>query len=161
MSKNDRQQELFSPEYKPAKPRATGDISPRKKQGEKPSTHFKDYLLQHPMAVLIGLGLLLEVQPYEPIQPSYFIATRIVNREEIILKGVEDETAHKEAVVSALQAQIEQAKQCQMQRDIAANMARNECIQAGKSSGYCRYVYEQAKALECPVMPELSNGELK
>jgi len=39
---------------------------------------------------------LLEIQPYQVIHPSYFIATRIVNREEIILKGVEDETAHKE-----------------------------------------------------------------
>ncbi|PCJ47377.1 MAG: hypothetical protein COA74_11695 [Gammaproteobacteria bacterium] len=160
MANKDRQQGHFAPDYKPAE-RKTVEESVPSKSRENWSAYYKDYVLKRPMVFLIVIGLLLEVQPYEPIQPTYFIATRIVNREEIVLKGVEDETAHKEAVVSVLQAQIEQAKQCQMQRDIAANMVRNECIQTGKSSGYCRFVYEQAKALACPAMPDLDLGELK
>ncbi|MCU7846948.1 MAG: hypothetical protein KZQ89_02915 [Candidatus Thiodiazotropha sp. (ex Lucinoma kastoroae)] len=159
MNRKDNQQGHFAPDYKPVKARAVEELALPKNRQESWATYYKNYLLKRPMVFLIVIGLALEVQPYEPIQPTYFIATRIVNREEIILSGVEDETAHKEGVVSKLQAQIEQAKQCQMQRDIAANMARNECVRSGKSSGYCRFVYEQAKALDCPEMPKLNSGE--
>ena len=161
MNNQDDQKRHFLPEYKPAKSIAEDDMTLPNTQKESWGAYYKDYLLKRPMVFVIAVGLLLEVQPYEPIQPTYFIATRIVNREEIVLSGVEDETAHKEAVVSALLAQIEQAKQCQMQRDIAANNVRNECVQAGKSSGYCRFVYEQAKALGCPKMPDLNAGAIK
>ena len=104
--------------------------------------------------LLIVIGLLLEVQPYEPIQPTFFIATRIVNREEIVLKGTQDELAHKEGMTAETLAQIEKAKECQKQRDIGANAALGQCVQSGKAAGYCRHVYEQSKAVFCPEMPK-------
>ena len=97
MKKDDRQQGHFTPEFKPSSMRSMDDASSRaKRQKENWPAYYLDYFLRRPVTFLIVGGLLLEVQPYEPIQPTYFIATRLVNREEIVLQGTEDEVAHKE-----------------------------------------------------------------
>ena len=155
MKKDDRQQGHFTPEFKPSSMRSMDDASSRAK-GKKENwpAYYLDYFLRRPVTFLIVGGLLLEVQPYEPIQPTYFIATRIVNREEIVLQGTEDEVAHKEGKTAETLAQIEKAKDCQKQRDISANSAHGQCIQSGKAAGYCRHIYEQAKAVYCPEMPK-------
>jgi hypothetical protein len=155
MSNDDRQQGHFTPEHQPTKTHPTNDVSPKAKgQKEDWPAYYLDYFMRRPVMLLIVIGLLLEVQPYEPIQPTYFIATRIVNREEIVLKGTEDEAAHKEGVTAETLAQIEKAKDCQKQRDIGANAALGQCVHSGKAAGYCRHVYEQSKAVFCPEMPK-------
>lgn len=155
MADNDRQRDHFRPEYQAPRGEAMEDIASLKKRDEDWGGYYLHYFLSRPMLFLIVIGLVLEVQPYEPIQPTYFIASRIVNREEIVLEGTEDEEAHKQGVAGEILAQIEQSKECTKQREINANNAHGQCVQAGKASGYCRHLYEQLKAVHCPAMPEL------
>lgn len=155
MSQHDVQQGHFEPDHFSSSKKSKNNVIPPKKKEENWFKFYRDYFLGRPMLFLIVIGLLLEVQPYEPIQPTYFIATRIVNREEITIKGVEDEQAHSEGVKSHLMAQIDQARDCQNQREISANTAHLQCVQSGKGAGYCRHVYDQAKQVHCPSMPDL------
>ena len=117
--------------------------------------YWKTAIFKKPTKALVVAGLLLEVQPYEPIQPTYFIASRIINLQERVLEGTEEEEAHKDAVKGDLLAQVEIARECQKQRDIEANSTRNQCTNTGKPAGFCRHLYELAKANECPAIPDL------
>lgn len=168
MSKSDRQMGLFAPSHTPMTKKPVEEVvMPRKKKQSKNwPAFYLDYFLSRPMVFLFLIGLLLEVQPYEPIQPTYFIATKLVNREEIVLIGTEDEAAHKEGVKAEtiakvevnkaeILAQIEFAKECVKQREIAANAAYLQAVSAGKTAGYARFTYEQAKALYCPPILQL------
>ena len=165
---SDRQMGLFTPDHTPLAKRPVEEVvMPRKKkQGKNWPAFYLDYFLSRPMGILIVVGLFMEIQPIEEIRPTYFWATREVNKEEIVLKGTEDEVAHKEGVKAEtlakvevdkaeILAQIEFAKECQKQREIAANAAYLQAVSAGKTAGYSRFVYEQAKALDCPEIPQL------
>lgn len=145
MSKPKPQKNPFEPQHRQFEMRGLDEVSPQKAKKTNWPAYYLDYLLKHPVAMLIVIGLLLEVQPYEPIQPSYFIATRLVNREEIVIEGVEDEKAHSEGETAKVKAKVE----CGKQRDVAANSAYVQCIQSGKGAGFCRFTYDQAKSLFC------------
>lgn len=167
---SDRQMGLFAPDHTQPKKPTFEEIKPQKRRGKNWRAFYLDYFLSRPMGILIVAGLLLEIQPIEEIRPTYFWATREVNKDEIVLKGTEDEVAHKEGVKAdtlakvetakaEILAQIEFAKECMKQREIAANAAYLQCVQSGKTAGYCRFVYEQAKTLECPEIPAIPHFE--
>lgn len=155
MSNQDHQRGHFIPDDPQTNLRNVQDIAPLKQQQENWPAYYRDYFLRRPMLIFIVIGLFLEVQPYEPIQPSYFIATRFVNREEIQLKGTEDEAAHKEAVREQVTAQVKNIEHCIGQRELSANAAYSQCVQSAKTAGYCRFILEQSKSLPCPDRPDL------
>lgn len=174
MSGQDRSREqdqgLFAPDQPQTVRRGADELMPQRRQGENWPAYYRDYFLRRPMFLLIVFGLGLEVQPLETIQPTYFIAHKLVNREEIVLEGTEDEEAHKEGVKAdtlakvetakaEVLAKIEYAKECQKTREIAGNSAYLQCAQSGKTAGYCRFVYQQAKTLDCPEIPTIPNFE--
>lgn len=145
MSKPKPQKNPFEPQHRQFEMRGMDEVSPQKAKKTNWPAFYLDYLLKHPVAILIVIGLLLEVQPYKPIQPSYFIATRKVNLDETVIKGVEDEKAHSEGETEKVKAKIE----CGKQRDMGANTIYVQCVQSGKGAGFCRSTYDQAKSLDC------------
>lgn len=174
MSGQDRSREqdqgLFAPDQPQTVRRGADDLIPQRRQGENWPAYYRDYFLRRPMAVLISIGMVLELQPVPELRPSHYIWNRIVNIEKERIKGVEVETAHSEGLKAdtlakvetakaEVLAKIEYAKECQKAREIAGNSAYLQCAQSGKTAGYCRFVYQQAKNLSCPEIPTIPNFE--
>lgn len=122
------------------------------------------------------VAVVLELQPWFPdLQPSYYFGTRQGRIEALQVEESAEAIAKAEALkayeTSVIAGAVEERKTLQIQREVAAienarncnetriaraNEAKLQCEVGGGGYGDCIARYENAMAMPCPEMPELS-----
>ncbi len=171
----EKQKGLFSNNRTPSEPDSS-PVKPPHLQKEKRAL-ISINLSGKGVLILIGIFVLcLEVFAPKEWQPSRYLFQWIVNRQVMLIEGIEQETASAEALksfevgnvenaileertqlVESINSQIERHKLCEAQKIQLANEYITRCINDGKSTyTECEMMQWTIQEQPCPEMPELT-----